>query len=251
LRYFIQLAYRGTRYHGWQVQHNAPSVQAELNRALETLLRHPAETVGSGRTDTGVHAEEQFVHLDTEVALSNASHLHRLNILLPPDIAIRNIFPVPEWAHARFDAHTRSYQYRISSRKDPFGEKLSYFFHRSPDADEMNRAASLLLRHTDFQSFSKVHTDVNHFHCEVKEARWRSEGELLVFDVTANRFLRGMVRTLVGTLLEVGEGRLSVAGFEEIILNRDRKKAGRAVPPEGLFLTRILYPSSVAYWQEE
>lgn len=251
MRYFIQLAYRGSRYHGWQVQHNASSVQGELNHALQTLLRHPVETVGSGRTDTGVHAEEQFVHLDTEVMLSNASHLHRLNILLPPDIAIRNIFPVHESAHARFDARSRSYQYRISFRKNPFGEKLSYFFHRSPDVEVMNRAASLLLTHTDFQSFSKVHTSVNHFHCEVKEACWRPEGELLVFHITANRFLRGMVRTLAGTLLEVGEGRLGVEGFEEIILKRDRKRAGRAVPPEGLFLTRVLYPSSVGYWQGE
>jgi tRNA pseudouridine38-40 synthase len=250
LRYFIQLAYRGSRYHGWQIQSNALSVQAELNRALQTILRHPVETAGSGRTDTGVHAEEQFAHLDTDADLTNAQLLFRLNTLLPPDIAVRNIFRVGDSAHARFDAVSRSYQYRITYRKNPFLEKLAYFHHRTPDVARMNEAASRLLSYTDFQSFSRVHTEVNHFHCTITEARWIAAEDGLVFRISANRFLRGMVRALVGTLLEVGEGRLGVKDFEEIIQARDRKKAGRAVPPEGLFMTRVLYPPEIGHWQQ-
>ncbi len=245
MRYFIRLAYRGTHYHGWQVQPNAPSVQGELNRALETILRHPIETVGSGRTDAGVHAACQFVHLDTSVALHNDRHLYPLNSLLPSDMAVHNILPVNDSAHARYNALARSYEYRMIFRKDPFRHGLSYLYHRTPDVPLMNEAAALLPAHTDFESFSKVQTDVNHFRCTIKEAFWRQEGDQLVFHVTANRFLRGMVRALVGTLLEVGEGKLSVAGFEDVILSKDRRRAGRAVPPEGLFLTDVAYPFPV------
>jgi tRNA pseudouridine38-40 synthase len=245
LRYFIQLAYRGTRYHGWQVQPNAPSVQGELNRALQTLLRHPVETVGSGRTDAGVHATRQFAHLDTPVALHPDRHLYPLNALLPPDISVQRLFPVGDSTHARYDALSRSYQYRISRHKDPFRHGLSYFYHRTPDLARMNQAAARLPLHTDFQSFSKVQTDVNHFRCTLTQAYWEEDGEGLTFHVTANRFLRGMVRALVGTLLEVGEGRLSVDGLEEVIGSRDRNRAGRSVPPEGLFLTDVTYPFPV------
>ncbi len=245
LRYFIELAYRGTRYHGWQVQPNAPSVQGELNRALQTILRHPVETVGSGRTDAGVHATRQFVHLDTEVALHPDRHRYPLNALLPPDISVQRIFPVPDSTHARYDALSRSYEYHIIGRKDPFRHGLSYFYHRTADVARMNEAAARLPGHTDFQSFSKVQTDVNHFRCTLKEAYWAQAGDELVFHVTANRFLRGMVRALVGTLLEVGEGKLSPDGFEDVIRGRDRGRAGRAVPPEGLFLTDVSYPFPV------
>ena len=245
MRYFIELAYRGTRYHGWQVQPNAPSVQGQLNQALETILRHPVETVGSGRTDAGVHAARQFVHLDTPVALHNDPYLYRLNALLPPDISLRNIFPVADATHARYDALSRSYEYHIIGRKDPFRHGLSYCYHRTPDVALMNEAAARLLLHSAFQSFSKVQTDVNHFRCTLKQAYWAGDGDVLTFHVTANRFLRGMVRALVGTLLEVGEGKLSVDGFEDVIRSRDRGRAGRAVPPEGLFLTDVTYPFPV------
>ncbi len=245
MRYFIQLAYRGTRYHGWQVQPNAPSVQGELNRALETILRHPVETVGSGRTDAGVHAAKQFAHLDTPMPLHNDRHLYPLNALLSPDISVGGIFSVADAAHARYDALSRSYEYRMVRRKDPFRHGLSYFYHRTPDLARMNEAAARLPAHTDFQSFSKVQTNVNHFRCTLKEAYWTEAGGELVFHVTANRFLRGMVRALVGTLLEVGEGKLSVDGFEDLIRSRDRNRAGRAVPPEGLFLTDVSYPFPV------
>ncbi|MCU0354463.1 MAG: tRNA pseudouridine(38-40) synthase TruA [Cytophagales bacterium] len=245
MRYFLELAYNGTRYHGWQVQANAHTVQAELNRALETLLRHPADTLGSGRTDTGVHAEQQFVHFDTEVELKPVPFLHSLNALLPPDISAGGLWPVAADAHARYDAFSRSYQYRICHEKNPFLQKMCYRYSVRPDVARMNKAAVALLRHTDFECFSKVKTDVNHFRCTVTEAFWQYEGTLLVFRITANRFLRGMVRAVVGTLLEVGEGRLDAAGFEEIVLAKDRTRAGRAVPPEGLFLTKVEYPTDV------
>ncbi len=224
------------------MQANAHSVQAELNQALQRLLRHPVETIGSGRTDTGVHAQQQFVHLDTHFPLSDDAHLYTLNALLPPDIVIKKIIPVPEQAHARFDAIARSYEYRISRTKDPFREGLCYFYRRQPDVGAMNQAAGLLLKYTDFESFSRVHTEVNHFNCTITEAYWKEEADLLIFHISANRFLRGMVRAIVGTVLAVGEGKLTVARFEEIIRHKDRKKAGHAVPPQGLFLTRVQYP---------
>lgn len=244
MRYFIELAYRGTAYHGWQVQPNAPSVQAEVNRALHTLLRYPVETVGSGRTDTGVHAEQQFVHLDTDVPLVNA-HVYPLNALLPKDIVVKGIFPVADAAHARFDAISRSYQYRILYHKNPFREGLFYLYYRSVSVSLLHEAAAVLPSYSDFQSFSKVHTEVDHFRCTLHEARWEESEHGLVFHVTANRFLRGMVRALVGTLLSVGEGKLSVTQFEEVIRSKDRKRAGRAVPPEGLFLTKVDYPDGI------
>ncbi len=244
-RYFLEVAYNGTNYHGWQMQANAHTVQAELNRALETLLRQPVETLGSGRTDTGVHATQQFVHLDCESDLTAGSFLHSLNALLPPDVVANSIFAVSQTAHARFDAISRSYEYRICHEKNPFLPKMCYRYRVHPDVIAMNAAARLLLQYEDFECFSKVKTDVNTFHCTITRAEWVYEGRLLVFHISANRFLRGMVRAIVGTLLEVGEGKMTVAQFEQIILSKDRKKAGRAVPPEGLFLTRVEYPAEV------
>lgn len=241
-RYFLDIAYNGTRYHGWQLQANAQSVQAELNKALATLLRQPTETLGSGRTDTGVHATRQMVHLDTEVDLVPDKFLHSLNALLPPDITANSIFPVAQTAHARFDAVSRSYQYRICHRKNPFLQNLCYRYSVRPDVARMNAAAQLLLLHQDFECFSRVHTDVKNFRCAITQAFWRQEGDLLVFHISANRFLRGMVRAITGTLLEVGEGRMDTAGFGAVIQSKDRRKAGRAVPPQGLFLTRVEYP---------
>jgi tRNA pseudouridine38-40 synthase len=238
----MEIAYRGTNYHGWQIQENAHTVQAAINQALTTILRHPIETIGSGRTDTGVHATQQFLHLDTPLTLTNQQHLHRLNALLPADIVIRDIFPVADMAHARFDANLRSYEYRICLYKNPFLENQCYYFYKPLHTSVMNEAANKLLFYTDFQSFSRVKTDVNHFNCQVTEAIWKQENDLLVFHISANRFLRGMVRAIVGTLIEVGLGRISVDEFEEIILSKDRRRAGMAVAPEGLFLTSVQYP---------
>jgi tRNA pseudouridine38-40 synthase len=241
-RYFLDIAYNGTRYHGWQLQANAHSVQAELNKALRTLLRHPVETTGSGRTDTGVHAAQQMVHLDMETEMPPDRILHSLNALLPPDISANSIFPVGQTRHARFDAVSRSYEYRICHRKNPFLQNLCYRYSLRPDVARMNEAAQLLLQYEDFECFSRVHTDVANFRCAITQALWRYEGDLLVFHISANRFLRGMVRAIVGTLLEVGEMRMDAAGFEAVIQSQDRQKAGRAVPPGGLFLTRVEYP---------
>jgi tRNA pseudouridine38-40 synthase len=241
-RYFLEVAYNGTHYHGWQLQANAHTVQAELNRALEVLLRQPVETLGSGRTDTGVHATQQFVHLDCEADLVTDSFLHSLNALLPADVSVTSIFPVSETAHARFDAISRSYEYRICHEKNPFLQKMCYRYRARPDVAKMNEAAQLLIRYDDFECFSKVKTEVNNFRCTITQAQWVYEGTLLVFHISANRFLRGMVRAIVGTLLEVGEGRMTVDAFEQIIRGKDRRMAGRAVPPEGLFLTRVQYP---------
>jgi len=240
-RYFLELAYNGTHYHGWQIQANAHTVQAELNRALEVLLRHSVDTLGSGRTDTGVHATQQFVHLDTAAHLPG-SFLHSLNALLPTDISANGLFAVAQHAHARFDAVSRSYEYRICHEKNPFLQKMCYRYRTRPDIARMNEAARLLLHYTDFECFSKVKTDVSNFRCTITEAFWRYEGAMLVFHITANRFLRGMVRAIVGTLLEVGEGKMTPETFENVILSKDRQQAGCAVPPEGLFLTRVAYP---------
>jgi tRNA pseudouridine38-40 synthase len=237
------MCYKGTRYHGWQLQQNAHSIQAELNRVLEVLLKEPIETTGSGRTDAGVHALQQVIHFDVNLPIAQPGQfVYRLNALLPEDMAIKGLYQVPEQAHARFDALSRSYQYHILTSKNPFEQDLSYFFPHPLDLGQMNAAATLLLTHTDLQCFSKAHTDVHNYHCQVSRAYWEPKPGRLVFHISANRFLRGMVRAVVGTLLEVGQGRRSLEDLEALIVSQDRKKAGRNVPPEGLFLTEVVYP---------
>lgn len=245
MRYFIELAYRGTKYHGWQIQANAYAVQAAFNQAVSTLLKSNVETIGSSRTDTGVHALQQFVHLDTDKLLKSHPHVYQLNALLPPDIVIKNIFPVTDNAHSRFDAVSRNYEYRISTKKNPFLTDLCYLYTKPLDMAAMNEASKLLLTHQDFTSFSRVKTDVNHFLCTIYEAYWKISGDLIIFHIRANRFLRGMVRAIVGTLMEVGLHRLTINEFEQIIINKDRKLAGRAVPPQGLFLTHVKYDDTI------
>lgn len=245
MRYFFEIAYNGRNYAGWQSQANATSVQAVVEHALAHLVKEPAKIYGSGRTDTGVHCEQQFFHCDLDKPVDADSLVFKLNSFLPRDIVIRNIFRVKDNASARFDAVERSYQYRITRQKNPFLEELAWHYFKSLDIAAMNKAAALLIGEHDFECFSKVHTDVNHFHCHVKRAQWKTRGEMLLFDITANRFLRGMVRSIVGTLLDVGTGKTSVKGFQAIIDGRDRRKAGANVPPHGLYLTRIKYPAGV------
>jgi tRNA pseudouridine38-40 synthase len=245
MRYFLELAYKGTSYHGWQVQKNAISVQEVLNKALSTLLREEIITTGSGRTDTGVHASQQFVHFDYEGELTPHNLVHKLNSIFPVDIVAYSVFTVKNDAHARFDAVSRSYEYRIIQKRNPFLHQLSYYFPNELHIEKMNLAASKLLLHEDFESFSKVKTDTNTFLCNITRAEWLSENELLTFHISANRFLRGMVRALVGTLLEVGKGKIEVEDFEKIIEKRNRNEAGRAVPAGGLFLTRVEYPDTI------
>lgn len=243
MRYFLECSYNGHPFSGWQRQPNALTVQSVLEAALTKILRQPMFITGSGRTDAGVHARQQFAHFDLATPLDDPAVLaFKLNNFLPPEIAIRRIFPVPDDLHARFSARWRRYEYHLSGVKDPFAHRLLYFFNRPLDVPAMNEAAAVLLRYDDFQSFSLVKTDVNHFLCTLTEARWERRGDRLIFHVRADRFLRGMVRALVGTLLDVGLGRMNQAAFETIILARDRREAGRAVPPDGLFLVEVGYP---------
>ncbi|QDK80391.1 tRNA pseudouridine(38-40) synthase TruA [Spirosoma sp. KCTC 42546] len=245
MRYFLQLAYRGTKYHGWQRQPNGISVQEVLESALATVLRQPISIVGSGRTDAGVHAGQQFAHFEFDAPLTGYL-IRSLNSLLPPDIAVYECFPVRADDHARFTATSRYYQYQISRRKDPFRDGLVYVFTLPLDVKAMNEAAATLLNHADFESFSKVKTDVKTFNCQIELAYWEEKptGDL-VFHIKANRFLHGMVRAIVGTLLAVGQGRISSSEFEQIILARDRRRAGRAAPAEGLSLMEVGYPEEV------
>ena len=241
MRYFIKLAYNGTNYHGWQVQPNASSVQETLNNALSVILNSEINIMGAGRTDTGVHAKEMFAHFDYDPILEIDSTLHKLNSYLPKDIAIYDIIPVHEDAHARFDAKKRTYQYHISSVKNVFSQEESWYYHQNLDVELMNQAAKILLNHTDFQCFSKVNTDVNTFNCTIYEAYWKQENNQLIFTISADRFLRNMVRAIVGTLVNIGLHKITLSDFNSIIENKNRNEAGFSVPAQGLFLTKIEY----------
>ncbi|SNS05706.1 tRNA pseudouridine38-40 synthase [Belliella buryatensis] len=244
-RYFLELAYKGTHYHGWQSQKNAQSIQETLEEALAIILRRNVSVMGSGRTDTGVHASQQFVHFDVEVLLDGSVFLKKLNAVLPKDIAAYQLRLVKADAHARFDAKWRSYIYKITYRKNPFEQELSWHYFRELNLEKMNEAAALLTAHDDFECFSKVRTDVNHFGCKIKAAYWEQKGHELHFHITANRFLRGMVRAIVGTLVDVGEGKLSPRQFQEILESRDRSQAGSSAPASGLFLCEVIYPEEI------
>ena len=245
MRYFFEISYNGTAYHGWQNQANAVGVQEVVESALSKIFRTKIEIVGSGRTDAGVHCVQQFFHADLDKEIDEPTWLIKLNSLLPKDIAIRSIRPVKAEAHARYDAFERSYEYKITRVKDPLLIGQAYYFFKSLDVANMNRAAALLVGEHDFECFSKVKTDVNHFICTVKKVHWNQKGDLLVLNITANRFLRGMVRAIVGTLLDVGCGKISLEDFNGILKGKDRKKAGMNVPPEGLYLTSVKYHKKI------
>jgi tRNA pseudouridine38-40 synthase len=243
MRYFIECAYKGTNYCGWQIQINANTVQSELEKALSTLLKTKIDITGSSRTDTGVHAVQQMAHFEMEEEITDTVNLvYRMNRILPFDISVVKIFKVADDYHSRFEATSRKYEYRISRKKNPFQKGLFYEFSGELDVKLMNEACQVLFKHIDYQCFSKINTDVFTFNCTIQEARWEEHPDgMLVFHIKANRFLRGMVRAIVGTLLEVGSGRLTLEDFEQIILSKNRKKAGRAVPAEGLFLMEVDY----------
>lgn len=244
MRYFFEISYNGANYNGWQTQPNATGIQAVIEDCLYKLLREKVEIVGSGRTDTGVHCEQQFFHADVDNALPE-NFLFRLNSILPRDIAIHSIRKVKSTSNARYDAIERTYQYRIIREKNVFSPGLALFFFKPLELRTMQEAAALLVGKQDFECFSKVKTDVNNFICDVKRAEWSEEGSRLTFTITANRFLRGMVRAVVGTLLEVGQDRLSLGEFREVLKSRDRREAGANVPPSGLYLVKVTYPESV------
>lgn len=242
MRYFIKLAYNGTPYHGWQIQPNAASVQETLNRAFSVLLHSEISLMGAGRTDTGVHAKEMYAHFDFDASFDISKLVHKLNSFLPKDIVIYNILPVDEEAHCRFDATKRTYEYHINIFKDAFLQDQSWYFNQELDVDLMNEAAKLLLNYTDFQCFSKVNTDVNTFDCSIFEAYWKKEDNKLIFTISANRFLRNMVRAIVGTLVNIGLRKINLDDFIAIIESKNREKAGFSVPAHGLYLTKIAYP---------
>lgn len=252
MRYFIQLSYDGTGYHGWQVQPNGVSVQEVLQKALSTLLRQPTEVTGAGRTDAGVHASMMVAHFDwpaahegegcEELPLDCTQLTYKLNRLLPPDVAVQAVRPVGPEMHARFSATRRTYHYYIHTRKDPFLRGYSWQVNVPLDFALMNEAAQVLLEYSDFTSFSKTGTDVKTNICQLTEARWErlKPGEWR-FTVSANRFLRNMVRAIVGTLVEVGRHRMTISQMRHAIEAKDRQRAGESVPGHALYLTNIEY----------
>lgn len=245
-RYFLYLTYNGTRYHGWQIQPNGITVQECVEKALSLLLRQETQIVGAGRTDAGVHARLMVAHFDTEEALSDLQGwVEKINRILPRDISVYKIVPVRSDAHSRFDALSRTYRYYMIDHKDPFLGMYAWRYHGKLDFEKMNEAASCLFRYTDFTSFSKLHTDVKTNNCLIKQAIWKREDDLWVFEIKADRFLRNMVRAIVGTLYDVGRGKLSVEGFCRIIEDKDRSKAGTSVPGNALFLIDVEYPKDI------
>lgn len=241
-RFFIYLKYDGTAYHGWQVQPNARSVQAELERALTTLLRTETPVVGAGRTDTGVHARMMAAHFDTEAEVDSPQLVYKLNRLLPRDIAVDRVEAVAADKHARFSATARTYHYYVHTRKEPFLRGYSFELPYALDFDLMNRAAAVLTGVDDFAAFCKSNSDAKTTLCRVTEARWVQDSETQWhFRIRANRFLRNMVRAVVGTLIEVGRGRMSLEQFAQVIAGRNRQQAGESVPGNALFLERIEY----------
>ncbi len=245
-RYFIKLAYKGTNFHGWQKQDNANSIQQELDNALSVLLGDSMETLGCGRTDAGVHAREFYAHFDCEEPIADPKFVvYKLNKILPHAIVVYSLFPVHALANARFDALSRTYQYFISRSKNPFETDTCYYQYGVLDIGKMNSAAKLLLNYEDFTSFSKSNTQVYTNNCKVMKAEWYQKSDLIIFEIKANRFLRNMVRAIVGTLLQVGRGEISETEFEHIITSKNRALAGFSVPAEGLFLTHVEYPDSI------
>lgn len=242
MRYFLKLSYNGAPFHGWQVQPNAVSVQSTIEEALSTVLRENISIVGAGRTDTGVNARQMYAHFDYDKEIPDFGKLiNSLNRLIGKDIAIYDIIKVADDAHARFDATARTYKYFVTHQKSPFLYPLSWHCPQSLDYEKMNEACEVLKRHIDFTSFSKLHTDVKTNNCRIDYAHWQKEGEMMVFTITADRFLRNMVRAVVGTLVEVGRGKISVEEFEQIILKKDRCSAGTSMPPQALFLWKVNY----------
>ncbi len=245
-RYFLQLSYKGTNYHGWQVQPNAVSVQEVMEKALSTLLREEISVTGAGRTDTGVHASFFVLHFNSENEdIKPVNLVYKLNSFLPCDIAVQRLWKVTPDAHARFGALSRTYEYIISTEKDPFTTEISYKYTKDLDLGKMNKAACILFDFDDFTSFSRLHTDVKTNNCKIMQAEWKKQEGKLVFTIKADRFLRNMVRAIVGTLLEVGKGKMSVENFREVIKAKDRGLAGASAPAEGLFLVNIEYSDDI------
>ncbi|MFO7922605.1 MAG: tRNA pseudouridine(38-40) synthase TruA [Bacteroidales bacterium] len=246
-RYFIELSFKGTAYNGWQMQPNAPSVQQTTQDALSLLLKEKIRLTGAGRTDTGVHASYFVAHFICKSNLPEpaAEIVRKLNHMLPHDIAIISIFPVRPNNHSRFSALSRTYKYYISRKKDPFRQETSYHLSALLDVNAMNRAAEELIKHNDFRSFCRTNSSVKTHICHIEYAGWEEDDNMLIFTIKADRFLRNMVRAIVGTMLDIGCGKLSETGFRKVIEARDRRRAGTSAPAQGLFLTGIEYPDGI------
>ncbi|MDE3212097.1 MAG: tRNA pseudouridine(38-40) synthase TruA [Bacteroidota bacterium] len=255
-RYFIEVSYRGTRYAGFQVQENAVTIQSELEKALAIKFRQPFSLTGASRTDAGVHALQNFFHFDRDQPLWDPSGdnilnkqtrglRYSLNSLLPWDIVLKDLFEVPAEAHCRFDAVSRQYRYYIYASKDPFLKDRAYFFPYPVEMESLQAAAALIRQTVDFTSFSKRNTQVGNFRCTLMESEWIQEANLLVYQVKGNRFLRGMVRGLVGTMLKVGTGKITLEDLQGIIESRDCRNADFSVPAHGLFLQKVAYPEGL------
>lgn len=241
-RYFIEVAYKGTAYSGFQVQQNAVTIQSEVEKALSVYFKQAFSLTGASRTDAGVHALQNFFHFDTEeVLVDSFQGIYSLNAILPRDIVIKKIFPVEDNAHCRFDAVLREYKYYLYSDKDPFLQDRAYYFPYKIDIARLKEAASLIMEHKDFTSFSKRNTQVKNFICTLYKSEWNYEANTLVYNVQANRFLRGMVKGIVGTMLMLGTNKISLKEFNSIILNRDCTKANFSVPAHALFLVKVAY----------
>ncbi len=245
MRYFIEIAYNGKNYFGWQRQPNQIGVQQVVEEALSTLLRKEISVVGAGRTDTGVHAKQLFAHFDTEQINDGERLVYRLNSFLPPDIAVKALHRVSDGAHARFDAVERTYEYLVCIGNYPFLEDFALQIYRAPNVGLMNQAAGLLLPHKDFQCFSRSNTDVKTYNCNIEKASWETGGNNLIFTIAADRFLRNMVRAIVGTLLDVGYEKTSIDDFQRILQSGDRQQAGASAPAHGLYLIKVAYPKDI------
>jgi tRNA pseudouridine38-40 synthase len=244
-RYFLFLSYKGTAYSGWQVQPGETTVQGTIEEALSVLLQDEIKVTGAGRTDTGVHASYFVAHFDSEEStLSEEDLVFKLNSYLPEDIAASRVLYVHKEAHARFDAISRTYKYVINRRKDPFSKNESTYIRTDLNLSLMNQASEYLKDYHDFTSFSKVHTDVKTNNCVISKAKWKEGNSKIIFEISADRFLRNMVRAIVGTMLDIGSGKVAPEEIKNIIIAKNRSSAGRSVPPDGLFLTEIVYPES-------
>ncbi|MBP5998812.1 MAG: tRNA pseudouridine(38-40) synthase TruA [Sediminibacterium sp.] len=241
-RYFIELSYDGALFGGFQIQQNKATVQGELEKALETLYRVPIALTGASRTDAGVHAYQNFLHFDTELAIL-PKHIYNLNAILPNSVVVKGIYQVPDEAHSRFDAIKRAYIYRLHTQKNPFSEGRSWYYPFPINLDLMQEAADSLLTYTDFESFSKKNTTVNTFQCTITKAQWTRSGTDIQFEIHSNRFLRGMIRGLVGTMMQVGRGQISIANWHEIVASNDEQRVDFSTPAYGLYLSEINYPN--------
>ena len=244
MRYFIDISYDGSNYHGWQIQPNADTVQHQINLAFSTILNEEINVLGAGRTDTGVHAKKMIAHFDTNQIIDFEKFKYRINGFLKNDISLNDIYKVKEDAHARFSAISRTYEYRVSRTKNPFSVN-SYFLLRDLDFQSMKKACKFLHGSHDYTSFAKLHSENYTNNCEVYIANWKEDENLLIFTIKANRFLRNMVRAIVGTLIEIGEGKISFSDIETILMSKDRAKAGYSVPANGLSLIDIEYPKEI------